>query len=317
MDLFKHLSDFINFHSLANKRLLLALSGGPDSMALFHLLLENRRRFSISFAVAHVDHQWRSESSAEAEQLHHLAQQSQVDFHIKKLEPNTLVGNLEEACRQERLTFFKELCVEKGYEGVLMGHHADDQAETVLKRLFEGAHLTKLSGMHPKSSNDGLTILRPFLQVKKKDLIRYLESKKAFYFEDRTNSDEKYLRARMRETIVPVLSKKFGKEVQSALCTLSEESAELKEFLDGRIAPYLMKITQSKERIILDLSTKSPDTMLELKYLLRQLCAQFQLALSRECVHMAAKAFLLGNVNVKLSCSNKIIEIQKNHIIIK
>lgn len=163
------LSKFLIQHRKTNKPLLLALSGGPDSLALFHLLLEVSKEHSIPFAIAHVDHGWRPESGTEAEILKELAQKHDLGFHLKKLDPKSLEGNLEDACRSERLQFFKELCQAHEYEAVLMGHHADDAAETVLKRLFEGSSLKAVAGLQEVSCYDDLQIWRPLLKKTKID----------------------------------------------------------------------------------------------------------------------------------------------------
>ena len=123
--------------------MLLAFSGGPDSTALFFLLLE----YGVKFSVAHVDHGWRDESAAEAEQIRQLCDQHGVRCYIRHLESCDAGSNLEERARDARYQFFRELCENHGYTALVLGHHKNDLAETVLKRTLEGASLARLDGM--------------------------------------------------------------------------------------------------------------------------------------------------------------------------
>lgn len=196
--------------------LLLALSGGSDSFALYHLMLETKHPFEV----IHVDHGWREESGLEAEEL---ASKVQVPFHLHRLQkPQT---NREDAARQERLSLYKKICEERNLEGVLLGHHADDQAETVLKRLFEGARLTKLSGLEREKIVENVLLLRPLLDFRKKQLISYLENKGESWFREPPSDD---LRNRMRRHILPILSEYFGKEIVPVLCRLAEDAKRLR-----------------------------------------------------------------------------------------
>lgn len=199
--------------------LLLALSGGPDSMALFHLLKESQHPFEV----AHIDHGWREESREEATYLQSVVD---VPFHLKKLQKAP--KNLEDVARKERLAFYKEVLEKRKLGGVLLAHHADDLAETVLKRIFEGARLTKLVGLEKESVVDGILLLRPLLDFRKKQILSYLKDTK--YFVDPTNMD---LRSRMRRDILPLLTEHFGKEIVPSLCRLSAYSKELCQFQDS------------------------------------------------------------------------------------
>lgn len=227
-------------------RLILGLSGGPDSMTLFHLLLDEK----IVFEVAHVDHRWRKESAAQASELGELCQKHGIPFHLKVLQ---LKGaNLEDRCRNERLAFFASLGSK-----VMLGHHADDQAETVLKRIFEGARLTKFKGLAPYSKRGELEILRPLLGIPKKEILRWLHERGMTYFEDETNRDPKYLRSRMREELLPTLSKAFGKEIAPSLCRIGKLAAELEEFTNSLLERY------PADGASLDFSQDPPKTTFE------------------------------------------------------
>jgi tRNA(Ile)-lysidine synthase TilS/MesJ len=121
------------------------------------------------------------------------------------------------------------------YQCLLLAHHADDLAETSLKRIFEGANLPFLGGMQPRSHLNGMEIWRPMLGIKKKEILHYLESKALKGFYDRTNDDPKFLRTRLRNNLLPNLATTFGKEIVSNLTLLSERAYELKEYLDRKI----------------------------------------------------------------------------------
>ena len=126
--LLQTVKNFLNSRSPLDSPLLLGLSGGPDSLALFHLLLETSSFVPFKLHVAHVDHGWREESSKEAQWLKSYVEKWGVPFYLKKLE-----GCLnEEAAREGRLSFFSSLYRELGCKALLLGHQGDDQAETVL-----------------------------------------------------------------------------------------------------------------------------------------------------------------------------------------
>lgn len=234
--------------------LLLALSGGPDSMALFYLFLNAQ----IPFSVAHVNHGWRAESQEEADKLEKLCQEKQIPFQYKIL---TLSGpNLEDRCRNERLAFFRS-CLTPDMEGVALGHQADDWAETILKRIFEGARLTKLAGMKPLSQYEGMTLLRPLLKVRKRDIIEWLTAQEVWFFTDPTNADPRFLRSRLRHRILPFLQQEFGKSLDTSLIRLAEASLELDADLQQRLCAY--PIQNTAQGISVDFSQTSQSSLFE------------------------------------------------------
>lgn len=311
------LSTFLKEYRKTNGPLLLAFSGGPDSLSLFHLLLEYNKNVPLSFALAHVDHGWREESRQESAAIEGMAKKWGVPLHIKRLDPRQMAGNLEAACREERLHFFASLCREHGYEAVLMGHHADDLAETVLKRLFEGATLPYLSSLNPEMAIHGMKVWRPLLAVSKKDILKWLEARDLKGFDDRTNLDTKFLRAKCRVQILPFLSDSFGKEVASGLCHIAKEARELREHLDERIAPYLEKMIVDEEGVRLNLSQECPGSLFELKYLIKQFCKQHHFALSRECLEKAAAFIRQKAVRKFFNAANRQMIVDKGILSIR
>lgn len=199
-------------------------SGGPDSKALLYALLEE----GVIPHLAHVDHGWREESQREAEELSQEASRLGCPFHATRLE---LKGRSEEEARRARFAFFQSL----SFPTVLLAHHADDVAETVLKRIFEGAHLPFLGGMQPISQMYGMTVWRPLLKAKRSEILSFLEERSLKAIEDPTNRDPLYLRSRLRFEMLPYLAKIFGKEIFENLTLLSERSFELRAHLDLRV----------------------------------------------------------------------------------
>ncbi|MCB1118416.1 MAG: tRNA lysidine(34) synthetase TilS [Chlamydiia bacterium] len=202
---------------------LLGLSGGPDSLALAHVFAG----LDVPWQVAHVDHGWREESCLEAKQIAAWAEEWGVKCHQCRLEGEC--GEL--GGRERRLQFFQEVIDREGLVSVILGHHADDQAETILKRVLEGAPLVKLVGMEEVSSLHGLPLWRPFLRVGKGEILDFVAQEGLHPFDDVTNRDCRYLRARMREVLLPHIEEIFGKKVGKSLLRLSEEAKLLRNEL--------------------------------------------------------------------------------------
>jgi tRNA(Ile)-lysidine synthase len=291
-----------------NGPLLLGLSGGPDSIALFHILLKISSKQGFDLHIAHVDHRWREESAEEAQSLTLLAKKNKIPFHLKTLELEKNQSNIEALCRDERLTFFKELFLKHSMQALLLGHHADDQAETVLKRVFEGASLAQLSSLQEVRKIHHMTVWRPFLVVTKLEIRSWLEQNKISYFEDSTNLDTAYLRGRMRSELIPQLSKTFGKEVQHSLCRLGKEALELKEFLDEEVIEIFAEVKEGPFGFFLDLSQKEISPVL-IKHIFRKLASLIDLNPSRELVDEVSNF-------IENSSANRTVEMGKKKIMI-
>ncbi len=224
---------FFEKNILPSRPVLIGLSGGPDSTCLLHLyLLWNKAPLHI----VHIDHGWRAESAQECETIKSFAIEHGIPFHSKRL--TGLTGNLEDASRQERFRFYKEVADQVGAQAVLLGHHAQDVSETVFKRMLEGSSLTALAGLHKVRTVDGLTLLRPLLDFNKKEIIAWLEKRAISYFTDPTNEESRYLRGRLRKEIFPYLQHSFGKEFEKSLLSIAHEAEELALYLDNACAPY-------------------------------------------------------------------------------
>lgn len=293
-DLKNQISQFIRRYVDLEKPLLVGVSGGGDSLALLCLL---REYASLKLAMAHVDHGYRQESAEEAVQLKKLSDEMGVEFHGLRLDPLSMEGNLEDGWRVERYAFFKRLCDCYGYQAVVLGHHADDQVETVLKRVLEGAHLTTLSGILSEQVVHGVRVLRPLMGVEKAVLMQYVTELGRVPFQDASNGDARFLRARMRLEMLPLLDRLFGKNVRGPLRRLGEESAALKEYLDLQTAAALASVVAGPMGSLLDLSQAVLPHRFELHHLIRRFCGENQKVLGREQIENVCALIEKGVAN--------------------
>jgi tRNA(Ile)-lysidine synthase len=216
--------EFLDHEWNGSSPLLVAYSGGPDSKALLYAALEWGK---TSFHVVHVDHGWREESREEQGLLAREIEALGLQFHCTRLAPT----RTEEEARTLRYTYFWQLQQRLSCQALLLGHHADDLAETVLKRIFEGAHLHSLTGMRRIAKWAELPLWRPLLSITRATIEDWLQEHRLSALNDRTNQDPRFLRARMRTQLLPFLNKTFGKNIARNLLMLSERSQELREYL--------------------------------------------------------------------------------------
>lgn len=199
-----------------HRKVLVAVSGGLDSMTLFHLLYQNRAELEIELGIAHVNHKQRPESNMEEKELSNFAQQLGVKFFSSNFSGDFS----EEKARRFRYRFFEEIMLTEGYTALVTAHHADDQAETVFMRLIRGARLRHLSGMTEVQSFANGELIRPLLCFHKQDFPDIL------HFEDESNFQNDYLRNRIRNLYLPSLEKE-NPRFKDSLISLGKEVEEL------------------------------------------------------------------------------------------
>ena len=203
-----------------HKKILVAVSGGADSMSLLHFLYNHQKDLDIQLGIAHVNHKQRQESEHEEAYLRHWAEEHKVPFHY-----SAFSGKFSEnAARTFRYEFFKQVMKAYDYSALVTAHHADDQAETIFMRLLRGSrlrHLTGISAIRPFGTGQ---IIRPFLHLTKAQL------PVTFHFEDRSNTSLAYLRNRIRLSYLPTLSQENPK-IKEHLCLLAEEIVLMEQAL--------------------------------------------------------------------------------------
>jgi tRNA(Ile)-lysidine synthase len=205
--------------ALPGERILVAVSGGPDSMALLHALWEVAGRLGVGLEVATVDHGLRPEARAEAELVRARAAALDLPWHgvcadvaaARKGRPS-----LQDAARRARLAALTELAARLGAGRIALGHQADDQAETVLFRVVRGTGLRGLGGIPYLRG----PFIRPLLDVTRAEVLRYLRRRSIPFVEDPSNADHRFARARIRHRLLPLLAEE-NPRIREALVALA------------------------------------------------------------------------------------------------
>ena len=203
---------YIDKHRLIEEkeRLLIACSGGTDSVAMVLAMKELAVFYRCDLGIVHTDHQLRGRESAEdLEFVRDLANRLQLPFYSTALEVMSRVeregGNVQVVCREERYSFFKQVLETYSYDKLLLGHHADDQIENVLMSLIRGTVSSTITGIPKKRPFSRGQIIRPFLGVTKQEIAAYLQDNQQLHRHDPSNDKHTYTRNRIRHRLVPLL----------------------------------------------------------------------------------------------------------------
>ncbi len=218
--------------------MLVAVSGGADSVALLRALAALKRTGEGRLIVAHYNHRLRGEQSdADERFVGRLADELKLGFRCGRVEPGELDASaegLEEAARSRRYRFLTEAAEEEGARYVACAHTADDQVETILQRILRGTGIAGLAGIPRwRRLSPAVTLIRPLLAAHRAELIDYLAALDQPYREDRSNADRRFTRNRIRHDLLPQLAEHYNQAVGEAVLRLGRLAGEAQSIIDG------------------------------------------------------------------------------------
>jgi len=214
-------------------RVLVAVSGGPDSMAMLSLFCAVRPLLRAELAVAHCNFQLRgAESDGDESFVLDHCRSLGLECFVDHFDTLRFAGewkrSVEESARILRYTFFRQVMEQKGFSKIATGHHVNDNAETILFNLFRGVSLPGLRGIRALNGK----IIRPMLLFHKADMVAYLKEKGITSRMDTSNYANDYDRNFIRNRVIPLIEERFAGKLMPSLRRVSEQAGELSEFLE-------------------------------------------------------------------------------------
>jgi tRNA(Ile)-lysidine synthase len=239
------IDEFCKRHNLLphNVKIILGLSGGPDSMFLLHYLHTKHKAGEINLIAAHLDHEWRPNSQNDVEFCAEQANKVQIKFIAAKISELSFKpkfnGSKEDLGRLFRRHFFEMVKKQERAELIALAHQMQDQQETFFIRMIRGSSLSGLTAMQPRQGD----YIRPLLEINRADIIAYLENNSIPYLIDPSNESDLFLRNRIRNKVLPILrdiDKRFDHNFARTLTQLKDTD----EFL-GELTAHALRTISS------------------------------------------------------------------------
>lgn len=236
-------------------KVLVALSGGPDSMTLLNILNDLKDELDIELGAAHVNHLLRANDAERDEGIcRKYCEEKNITFHLLRIDINEMAKTTgmshEMAGREARYDFFKKVSEENNYNKVAIAHNLNDQAETVLMRIMRGSGSEGLIGIKPVRDE---VFIRPLIECSRVEIENYCSDKKLTPAIDKTNYESIYARNKVRLELIPYIEKNFNKDIVKTLNRMSTLLNEDNEFIEEVSNEKFHKWCDKKEdRVIID-----------------------------------------------------------------
>ena len=240
-------------------RLVIGVSGGPDSICLLHILNELKSELNFKIYVAHINHMIREEADEETEYVKDFCENLGIECYIKRIDVIKIANNLkrgtEETGRQIRYEFFSEVLEKTSSNKIATAHNNNDKVETILMNILRGSGTSGLKGI--EAIRDG-KFIRPLIETSREEIEEYCEINKLNPKIDKSNNENIYTRNKVRNVVIPYIKQEFNSNILKTINRLSEVATEENEYLnkiieesfkeiivgvDAHIDPYLQGIT--------------------------------------------------------------------------
>jgi tRNA(Ile)-lysidine synthase len=233
----------------AGDKVVVAVSGGPDSLCLLHFLHQLSQEIELRLVVAHLNHGLRPEAQLEADGVKEIASVWSLPFEVKTVDINNLKKRLklseEEAGRRARYRFLFQVARKYSAGVIALGHHFDDQAETVLLNIIRGCSVDGLAGMQPVKTRGRIKLIRPLLCLRRAEIENYCRQHNLHPFTDSSNLETDYTRNKLRLQLMPHLENTYNPKIKEALVKLASLAAADRKYLKAMAGLYFFKLTRS------------------------------------------------------------------------
>ena len=238
-------------------KLVLAVSGGPDSISMLNILnkIKNNKIIDFDFCVAHVNHMIREEAKEDERYVENYCEKNGIEFYsksidVRKLAHNNKIGT-EEAGRIARYDFFDEIAKKEKANKIAIAHNKNDKVETVIMNILRGSGISGLKGIEAKSGK----YIRPLIECKRDKIEEYCEKEKLEPRIDKTNFENIYTRNKIRNIIIPYIESEFNPNIVETISRLSELVGDEDDYIEKQVEKKYCEIVEeeNEKEIIIDL----------------------------------------------------------------
>lgn len=255
---------------------VVAVSGGADSVALLRGLVSLAEQRKSTLIAAHFNHRLRSGSDQDAEFVEVLSQQLHVAFELGVANRDLTAesaGSIEDAARDVRYEFLTKVARQVGARYIATAHTADDQTETILHRIVRGTGIRGLAGIRPsRELASGITLVRPLLDIRRSEITDYLNELGQPFCSDPSNSDERFTRNRIRNSLLPTLRSDFNPNVDESLRRLGTVAEEMNSYVESAASEQLNRCVHfATNEVSIDLNELVDVPPIVVRTMLRQI----------------------------------------------
>ncbi|PIW94816.1 MAG: tRNA lysidine(34) synthetase TilS [Candidatus Moranbacteria bacterium CG_4_8_14_3_um_filter_34_16] len=241
-NLIKKIQNTCHQYNLFQKgsKIVLAVSGGPDSVCMLEIFSRLKIKYSLNVIVAHINYNLRGRDSLKDEEyVCFLAKKNDFKFFLLNTEIKDKF-NLESRLRDIRYAFFEEIRRQENFDLIAVAHNLDDQVETFLMRIVRGAGTQGLSAMRFKNNN----LIRPLLAISKEEILSFLKKEKIQWRMDKTNRENVFLRNRVRNKLIPFLEKNFNSKIKKTIFNSLVSISQDNDFLEKNANNFEIKSSE-------------------------------------------------------------------------
>lgn len=321
-----------NYNLIENgDKLVLGVSGGPDSIAMLNILNEIKmdRKIDLNFniIVAHINHMIRKEATEDEKFVKDFCKKKNIEFYSKSIDVQKLANTnkigTEEAGRLARYDFFEEVLEKTNANKIAIAHNKNDKAETIIMNFMRGSGISGLKGIEAKRKR----YIRPLIECERIEIEDYCEKNNLQPRIDKTNLENNYTRNKIRNIVIPYIKEEFNPNIISTLSRLAELATEEEEYMEKQVENTYKKLLleESEEQIVLELKQfNKEEKVIKSRIILYAIARIFGSSKGIEKIHIEdiiklcynniGNKYLTPNKRIKILLNNhKIYFIKLNH----